>query len=447
MGWNMVHFFQSALLSICSVLGMSACSSVDSSYELQNVSEPIAGQFVGKNYSKRSDFKPGPWNIELNEKLLRIERTTSDDAREKIVQNLRNAVLSIETAYPDLTLPALLQIAGAARQLASSQKEKEAQKIMEQFKKRYSDDVLDKFFEVHSKLVWAILSVEPATNVDDLIVKQIALLSLSGRDSQKEYTGLKLDISNQRMMSYQARNLLAESSEELAQIEDLSSYGTVKPVELAQMYTGINNFFLKNYTAAATTFITADEYTNKGSDYYLYNKLHLYAVIARLNWPEARAFLKRVEESVTDEKMRESWAFSIIHAINTMDFTTLMSKVDTLDDTENKSVRAENLCEAYYYVGMDLYNRGQNELAKIFFVMSKAQHVPYFMEYTMSDLALKRYYSGDSDRTGEPAAAGQEAGETAEEQEGTVPSEGSDGQPSGEKTDLKNSNEEQNNKK
>ena len=241
MGWNMVHFFQSALLSICSVLGMSACSSVDSSYEFQNVSEPIAGQFVGKNYSKRSDFKPGPWNIELNEKLLRIERTTSDDAREKIVQNLRNAVLSIETAYPDLTLPALLQIAGAARQLASSQKEKEAQKIMDQFKKRYSDDVLDKFFEVHSKLVWAIISVEPATNVDDLIVKQIALLSLSGRDSQKEYTGLKLDISNQRMMSYQARNLLAESSEELAQIEDLSSYGTVKPVELAQMYTGINN--------------------------------------------------------------------------------------------------------------------------------------------------------------------------------------------------------------
>ena len=68
MGWNMVHFFQSALLSICSVLGMSACSSVDSSYEFQNVSEPIAGQFVGKNYSKRSDFKPGPWNIELNEK-------------------------------------------------------------------------------------------------------------------------------------------------------------------------------------------------------------------------------------------------------------------------------------------------------------------------------------------------------------------------------------------
>ena len=65
----------------------------------------------------------------------------------------------------------------------------------------------------------------------------------------------------------------------------------------------------------------------------------------------------------------------------------------------------------------------------------------------MSDLALKRYYSGDSDRTGETAAAGQEAGETAEEQEGTVPSEGSDGQPSGEKTDLKNSNEEQNNKK
>jgi lipoprotein NlpI len=208
------------------------------------------------------------------------------------------------------------------------------------------------------------------------------------------------------------------------------------------MYTGINNFFLKNYTAAATTFITADEYTNKGSDYYLYNKLHLYAVIARLNWPEARAFLKRVEESVTDEKMRESWAFSIIHAINTMDFTTLMNKVDTLDDTENKSVRAENLCEAYYYVGMDLYNRGQKELAKIFFVMSKAQHVPYFMEYTMSDLALKRYYSGDSDRTDETATADQDAGEAGDGQEGTVPAESSDGQPAGEKTDIKNSNED-----
>jgi hypothetical protein len=60
----------------------------------------------------------------------------------------------------------------------------------------------------------------------------------------------------------------------------------------------------------------------------------------------------------------------------------------------------------------------------------------------MSDLALKRYYSGDSDRTDETATADQDAGEADDGQDGTVPAESSDGQPAGEKTDIKNSNED-----
>ena len=64
---------------------------------------------------------------------------------------------------------------------------------------------------------------------------------------------------------------------------------------------------------------------------------------------------------------------------------------------DNTSVKAENLCEAYYYVGLDLYNRNQKDLAKLFFVLSKAQKVPYFMEYTTSELALANFFKDEED--------------------------------------------------
>ena len=393
----MLHYFYAALLSICSITGIVGCESTISDYELQEASQPLEGQLVGKNYSKRVEFVPREWRIDVDIGLLPIERTRNEENRAKLLENFRNALFNLEAAYPDVSLASMLQIANYSKQLAKAGKNDSAKQLLAEFKKRVPDDVIDKLLELYSRAALASLNVDPAASVDEYVYKSIALMAVTGRDESKEGVKNKIDIENIRMMSLQARNKLALSNDSLAVVEDLTDMTGVKGQSLSQMYRALNNFFLGNYDAAATVFLTADEYSDQNSDYYLYNKLHLYGVLGRINWPEARAFLKRVEERTESENLKKSWAFSIIHAINTEDFVSLIEDAKKLSDPDNTSVKAENLCEAYYYVGLDLYNRNQKDLAKLFFVLSKAQKVPYFMEYTTSELALANFFKDEED--------------------------------------------------
>ena len=114
----MLHYFYAALLSICSITGIVGCESTISDYELQEASQPLEGQLVGKNYSKRVEFVPREWRIDVDIGLLPIERTRNEENRAKLLENFRNALFNLEAAYPDVSLASMLQIANYSKQLA-----------------------------------------------------------------------------------------------------------------------------------------------------------------------------------------------------------------------------------------------------------------------------------------------------------------------------------------
>ena len=182
----MLHYFYAALLSICSITGIVGCESTISDYELQEVSQPLEGQLVGKNYSKRVEFVPREWRIDVDIGLLPIERTRNEENRAKLLENFRNALFNLEAAYPDVSLASMLQIANYSKQLAKAGKNDSAKQLLAEFKKRVPDDVIDKLLELYSRAALASLNVDPAASVDEYVYKSIALMAVTGRDESKE---------------------------------------------------------------------------------------------------------------------------------------------------------------------------------------------------------------------------------------------------------------------
>lgn len=403
----MYQFIYAAFLSICSISGIVGCETVATKDpQLQIVSHPLNGEFVGANYMSRSSFKAPKWNINLDPSSLPVEPYNVRTEYKKIFDDLRMALFSLEVAYPDLSMNNLAQLANICKQYEAQKKEAEATKIKNEFNKRISKDLANKTLDLQRKIVWAAFNFDPLYDVDDLITRQYLLMYMTGVLHTPENTPAMNELNYQQMMTSQAKNDLQHSNDYLSAVEDLTQKKEQTPL-LILMYRGINNFFLGNYDAAATSFITADEYKDQENDYYVYNKLQLYNVIAHVNWPEGRAFLKRFEDFITNdptpakEKVRDSWAFKIIHALNTEDFNSIVEEAKKIEDAKT---RAENLTELYYYVALELYHRDQKDLAKLFFALSRAQNITNFMEYNMADLALSNLFKKETNGSDKKSA-------------------------------------------
>lgn len=188
-------------------------------------------------------------------------------------------------------------------------------------------------------------------------------------------------------------NLLS-ANKMLAVAEDLAMQD--KTNELLNFFSfnmvrGMNDYFLGNLNAAISLLENAPEHSDENHDWYLYNNINLFLMYYQQDKNTGIEFLHNFLKKDFSDKNKETWAFKILNALNSNNPGDLISLAPTF--VKNDQELAENLCEAYYYIGMKYYLDGAKDVARLFFVLSREQKVYNFLEYDYSSHALAKYFN------------------------------------------------------
>lgn len=392
----MSHSFLSLIFSVCSIFSFSSCATLEDSYSV-NVSKPLSGQMLGAKieYLDEKIIKASI-GLDININDLPIGKSYSNNQYLSEYVNLLLLLKNDETLNPQYSFLGLKEASKNYQEALQNNDKAKIAEIEKLYLDKNGKKDLNERIMLTMKLAY-LAAILNQTITSELYRKNASALSIIAQDSIDPNVNVdkiyKNSLISQLNHNYAESNIYLDTSEDFA---DESRYGAkLDPnvlllLKLNNMYRGINNYFLGNYSAAVSAFMSADEYEDQSDDYYIYNKLNMYFAIAKINWYEAREFLKRVQSNITNDKLKETWAFRILQAINDSDPKSLFNQVDEFakDDKD----RSEILCETYYYLGMEFYLRDQVDIAKIFFTLSKNLNITYFIENTTSSMALRTFY-------------------------------------------------------
>ncbi len=179
----------------------------------------------------------------------------------------------------------------------------------------------------------------------------------------------------------------------LAVAEDMASAAGSEEIYNSfefNMTRGMNDYFLGNLSAAIALLESAPEHSDQEHDWYMYNNLNLYLIYFEQDKKTGQEFLQNFLNTEFSEKNKSSWAYQILKSLNSDRPGDLIAQASEF--SKNAKELSENLCEAYYYLGMKYYLEGAKDIAHLFWVLSREQNVFYFLEYDYSTRAINKYF-------------------------------------------------------